>query len=71
MAAKCPQCQSENPESSRFCAECGSRLSRGGKVIFSKTMTLQTPYKVLDKGKIFADKYSIMGEIGRGGMGVV
>jgi len=34
-------------------------------------MTLETGYKVLSKGKIFAGKYAISGEIGRGGMGVV
>ena len=23
---KCPECQSENPESNRFCGECGGKL---------------------------------------------
>ena len=34
-------------------------------------MTLETGYRILSKGKIFAGKYTISGEIGRGGMGVV
>jgi len=34
-------------------------------------MTLGIAYKVLSNGKIFADKYVISGEIGRGGMGIV
>jgi len=71
MGTKCPQCQAENADQSKFCAECGSRLGIGGEVLFSQTMTLGTSYKVLTKGKIFADKYAISGEIGRGGMGVV
>jgi len=71
MGTKCPQCQAENSEQSKFCAECGSRLGIGGEVLFTKTMTLETGYKVLSKGKVFAGKYEISGEIGRGGMGVV
>jgi serine/threonine protein kinase len=71
MGTKCPQCQAENLDQSKFCAECGSRLSIAGEVLFTKTMTLETGYKVLSKGKIFAGKYAIIGEIGRGGMGVV
>ena len=71
MTTKCNQCQAESPEESKFCGECGSRLFPPGEVVFSKTMTLETGTRVLSKGKIFADKYEISGEIGRGGMGVV
>ena len=74
MGTRCPQCQAENAEQSKFCAECGSRIrnmSPNSEVAFTKTMTLETGYKVLSKGKIFADKYTIIGEIGRGGMGIV
>jgi len=71
LTTKCTQCQAENPEESKFCGECGSRLSPPGDVAFSKTMTLGTGYKVLGEGKIFAGKYAISGEIGQGGMGVV
>jgi eukaryotic-like serine/threonine-protein kinase len=71
VATKCPRCQAENTESSKFCADCGSRLFPPADVPFTKTMTLETGYKVLGKGKIFAGKYAIVGEIGRGGMGVV
>jgi len=71
VGTKCPLCQAENADQSKFCAECGSRLALGGEALFTKTMTLETGYKVLSKGQIFADKYSIIGEIGRGGMGVV
>jgi serine/threonine protein kinase/cephalosporin-C deacetylase-like acetyl esterase len=68
---KCPKCQLDNPSDSKFCKECGTQLQVGEGVIFSKTITLETPFKVLDKGSVFAGKYKIIGEIGRGGMGVV
>ena len=68
---KCPRCQAENLDQSKFCAECGSRIFPSGEAFFSKTKTLEIGYRVLSKGKIFAGKYAIIGEIGRGGMGVV
>jgi serine/threonine protein kinase len=68
---KCPKCHTENPDHSKFCGDCGSKLFPSPEVIFSKTMTVETPIKVLSTGKIFADKYAIFGEIGRGGMGIV
>jgi len=68
---KCPKCQLDNTQDSRFCKECGNQLHFGKEVLFSKTITLETPFKVLDKGSIFAGKYKIIEEIGRGGMGVV
>jgi eukaryotic-like serine/threonine-protein kinase len=71
LATKCSHCQAENSDQSKFCAECGSRLGLDGAARFAKTMTLETGYKVLSEGKTFAGKYSIVGEIGRGGMGVV
>ena len=71
MATKCPRCDSKDPDQSKFCAECGSKLSPSPEVMFTKTMTPEAPLKVLSKGNIFADKYAILGEIGRGGMGVV
>jgi serine/threonine protein kinase len=68
---KCPHCEAENSDQSKFCGECGSRLLPPGEVLFTKTMTLETGYKVLGEGKIFAGKYAIIGEIGRAGMGVI
>jgi serine/threonine protein kinase len=44
-------------------------LGEGIPVI--KTITLETPFKVLDKGSVFAGKYRIVEEIGQGGMGIV
>jgi len=68
---KCPSCQTENPETSRFCADCGSRLGGVGEVENLQTMTLQPSRKALAPGTIFAGKYKILGELGHGGMGEV
>lgn len=68
---KCPKCQLDNTSDSKFCKECGTQLHLGEGIIFSKTITLETSFRVLDKGNIFAGKYKIIEEIGRGGMGVV
>ncbi len=71
MGTKCPQCLSDNPDQSKFCAECGTKLSSLEGAQFTRTLTLNTALKGLTKGKAFAGKYMILDEIGRGGMGVV
>ncbi len=68
---KCPHCQSENPETSRFCADCGSRLKNADDIENLQTMTLPPSGKVIAPGTIFADKYKILRQLGRGGMGEV
>jgi len=71
VAVQCPKCRAENPETSRFCGNCATALRPEEKILFGKTLTLETPFRVLDKGSVFAGKYKILGEIGRGGMGIV
>src|SRR5512139_642158 len=71
MPTRCPQCQAENPDQSKFCAECGSRLSGAGEIGPGPTMTVGVGVTFLGKGQTFAGKYTVLGEIGRGGMGVV
>jgi serine/threonine protein kinase/Flp pilus assembly protein TadD len=67
---KCPNCQSENPETSRFCADCGTQLSLK-KDFPAVTETLQMPVQTILPGAIFAGRYQIIEELGRGGMGRV
>jgi dienelactone hydrolase/tRNA A-37 threonylcarbamoyl transferase component Bud32 len=71
MPVQCPHCHSENPEDSAFCRKCGSKLPLGGHVPFSFTKTLESVEGLAAKGSTFAGKYTILEEIGHGGMGIV
>jgi serine/threonine protein kinase/Flp pilus assembly protein TadD len=78
---KCPKCETDNPETSRFCAECGTQLSGSGStrdeirppsdIPAGPTATLETPVEELSTGSMFAGRYQIIEELGRGGMGKV
>jgi serine/threonine protein kinase/tetratricopeptide (TPR) repeat protein len=69
MAIKCPKCQHENPEETLYCSKCAAPL-RPAKGV-SVTKTLITPKVSLQKGTTLAGRYTIVEELGRGGMGVV
>jgi serine/threonine protein kinase/tetratricopeptide (TPR) repeat protein len=83
MAIRCPKCNSENPETSRFCADCGTQLGvseekpiESGKPFepikpIEHTETLQAPREELTTGSTFARRYQIIEELGKGGMGKV
>jgi len=68
---KCPRCQNDNPEGTRFCGRCGSELSGGGDTLPAGTATFQTPSRGLARGTTFARRFEIIEEIGQGGMGTV
>jgi serine/threonine protein kinase/WD40 repeat protein len=70
MSKLCPKCDSANPPDSKFCKECGTQLfgENGG---FAQTKTLETPKEELTTGSTFADRYQIIEELGKGGMGKV
>jgi TolB-like protein/Flp pilus assembly protein TadD/predicted Ser/Thr protein kinase len=68
---KCPKCHSDNPETSSFCAECGTNLSAEEDFSISQTRTIAAEKSGLISGAVFAGRYKIVEELGRGGMGVV
>jgi len=69
---QCPKCQHENPSSTRFCGNCGMPLYYSAEEIeLSKTLTLEVPIKELERGAVFAGRYEIIEELGKGGMGKV
>ena len=68
---KCPKCKTDNPDTQSFCGDCGAQLPASEGISPSLTKTLQTPVKTLVKGSTFAGRYTIIEELGRGGMGVV
>jgi serine/threonine protein kinase/Flp pilus assembly protein TadD len=71
LANKCPTCHSDNPETLKFCGECGAQLSppQGHPPVI--TETLQTPVRELTTGSTFAGRYQVIEELGHGGMGRV
>ena len=71
MAIKCPKCQAENTPDSEFCKKCATPLPSSKNIAFSQTETLQTPVKELATGSTFADRYQVIEELGKGGMGRV
>jgi serine/threonine protein kinase len=68
---KCRKCQADNTDTSRFCGNCETALTPAGRPSPAQTKTLESPAYVLTEGSLVAGKYSIIEEIGRGGMGIV
>ncbi len=68
---KCPKCHTDNPETVKFCGECGTQLPSPKPTFVSPTETLQTPVKELTTGSTFAGRYQVIEELGKGGMGKV
>ena len=69
--ARCPLCHFDNSAEAFFCAKCGTNLGLKETPQFSKTMTMTTPVPELQRGKLFAGRYEVIEELGRGGMGSV
>ncbi len=68
---KCPKCQHENPSDTYFCGNCGRPLLSPQEIPLAKTLTLETPRISLERGAVFSDRYEIIEELGKGGMGRV
>ncbi len=68
---ECPKCHSNNPSDSQFCSKCGTQIIPSEGIPYSQTETLQTPVKELARGSVFASRYEIIEELGKGGMGKV
>ena len=68
---KCPECQFENPDNTRFCGNCAAPLSIPDETLEAPTETLVTPVPDITRGSVLSERYEIIEEIGKGGMGKV
>ena len=69
---KCPKCQSDNPQASSYCAECGTSLTPPlDQASQIRTQTLVPSFEPFSTGTLFAGRYQIIEELGHGGMGKV
>jgi len=71
VTINCPICHSDNPETQRFCGECGTQLPLPQDHPPVVTETLQMSVRELTTGSTFAGRYQIIEELGKGGMGKV
>ncbi len=69
MSLKCPKCHTDNSDTKKFCGDCGTPLPQREDDIH--TQTLETPQEKLTTGSMFAGRYQIIEELGKGGMGKV
>ncbi len=68
---KCSVCDFENPEDSHFCSKCGTATHPPEKISSRHTKTILAPLRELTIGGTFADRFQVIEELGKGGMGEV
>ncbi|MFC2161564.1 protein kinase [Acidobacteriota bacterium] len=71
MSTRCPKCLTDNTPDSKFCNSCGLEFDSMDKIPVPPTKTLKTPTEILTRGSLFANRYEIIDELGKGGMGKV
>ena len=71
MANKCPKCHSDNTDTARFCSNCATSLAIATVAQPSFTETLETPGQEFGRGTVFAGRFEVIEELGKGGMGKV
>ncbi len=67
----CPNCKSENPEDSRYCNKCATRLTPFDDVDTSYAPEDHIAEIEYEPGTVVAGKYRLFEKIGGGGMGIV
>ena len=70
MTTQCPKCRTENPDTLRFCGECGTQLISTDDMP-AQSKTLEAPREELTRGTTFTNRNEIIEKLGKGGMGKV
>ncbi len=71
MVVKCLECNTDNTQDSQFCKNCAAPLPSEEEAEITRTKTLDAIAEVLTTGSEFANRYQIIEELGKGGMGKV
>ncbi len=71
MGMKCPECQFENLDDSHYCSKCATSLLSPEEISASPTKTLETPITGLTRSSTFAQRYEVVEELDKGGMGKI
>jgi class 3 adenylate cyclase/tetratricopeptide (TPR) repeat protein len=67
----CPSCDAQNPLNSRFCNHCGALLRSQDDTLTRSPERAFDHERELEIGSVFVERYTVIAELGRGGMGVV
>lgn len=68
---KCANCETENTKDSQFCKNCAAPLPSSEEADITRTKTLEATLSEFTTGSTFANRYQIIEELGKGGMGRV
>src|SRR4030042_113059 len=53
---KCPQCQTDISDDSRFCSKCGTPISAEERIVFSQTRTILRPIEERAPGTLLGGR---------------
>jgi len=68
---KCPHCQSENPETAQYCAQCGIKIEPAKETGPDHAKPVGPSHEALAVGSTFAQRYEITAELGQGSLGKI